>query len=282
MKVGIYFRKRNEEIIKIVSDIISFFKTNHSDIFIVPEVSDIFPDIPNMDGESPFNIPEILVSLGGDGTFLRASHYAINNEVPIVGINLGNIGFLTNIEEEEILSSLTKLLNKEYEIEERNTIFSSMIRSGKEIYNTFAVNDFVIQRDPIEKIIEVEVFIDNMKVAMNRGDGIIISTPTGSTGYSMAAGGPIIDPTTNVMLITPLCPHKLSSRSIIIPDDKLLTLSITTKGSKTKLINDGVDEFLIRDMDRIKISTYDKKLKIITLTKKNYFDILNKKFYWGL
>ena len=282
MKVGIYFRKRNEDIIKIASDIISFFKTNHSDIFIVPEVSDIFPDIPTMSVESPLNIPEILVSLGGDGTFLRASHYAINNEVPIVGINLGNIGFLTNIEQEEILSSLTKLLNKEYEIEERNIIYSSLIRSGKEIYNTFAVNDFVIQRDPIEKIIEVDVFIDNMKVAMNRGDGIIISTPTGSTGYSMAAGGPIIDPTTNVILITPLCPHKLSSRSIIIPDDKLLTLSITTKGSKTKLINDGVDEFLLKDMDRIKISEYDKKLKIITLTKKNYFDILNKKFYWGL
>lgn len=282
MKVGIYFRKRNEEIIKIASDIISFFKTNNSEVFVVPEVSDIFPELPTMEGTESSNIPEFLISLGGDGTFLRAAHYAINIEVPIVGINLGHIGFLTNIEEEEILSSLTKLLNKTYVTEERNLISSSLIRSGKLIYKSFAVNDFVVQRDPMEKIIEVDVFIDDVKVAMNRGDGIIISTPTGSTGYSMAAGGPIIEPNTKVILITPLCPHKLSSRSIIIPDNKPLTLSISTKSCKTRLITDGVDEVMLNDMDRIKISTYNKKLKIIILAQKNYFEVLNKKFFWGL
>jgi NAD+ kinase len=282
MKVGIYFRKRIEPIIKTAKNIISFLEEKGAEVFVAQEVKDIFPDLSLINFEKESSIPEILISLGGDGTFLRASHYAVKNEIPVLGVNLGYIGFLTNVEEEEILSSLHKILERKYRIEERTILQGSLIREGKEILSDIAINDFVIQRDPSEKVITTEVFIGKDRVAFTRGDGIIISTPTGSTAYSLAAGGPIIDPRCRVFMITPLCSHKLSNRSIIIPENEILTISMATKGDKTRLINDGVSETILIDMDRIKINVPPKLLKIAILTEKNFYDVLNKKFQWGL
>lgn len=282
MKVGIYFRKRFENIIKTSKSIISFLESNGAEVFIVKDLEDIFPSLPLIDFEKESNTPEILISLGGDGTFLRASHYAVKNDIPVLGVNLGYIGFLTNVEEEEILSSMDKILEGKYKIEERRILKGSLVREGKKILSDIAINDFVIQRDPSEKVITTCVFIGDNKVATNRGDGIIISTPTGSTAYSLAAGGPVIDPKCKVFMVTPLCSHKLSNRSIVLPEDESLTISISTKGEKTRLINDGVSETILLDMDRIKINVLPKSLKIAILTKKNFYEVLNKKFQWGL
>lgn len=282
MKVGIYFRKRIEPIIKTAKNIISFLEERGAEVFVAPEVKDVFPYPPLINFEKESSSPEILISLGGDGTFLRASHYAVKNEIPVLGVNLGYIGFLTNVEKEEILSSLHKILERKYRIEERTILQGSLIREGKEILSDIAINDFVIQRDPSEKVITAEVFIGEDRVAFTRGDGIIISTPTGSTAYSLAAGGPIIDPRCRVFMITPLCSHKLSNRSIIIPENEILTMEVATKGDKTRLINDGLSETILIDMDRIKINVPPKLLKIAILTEKNFYDVLNKKFQWGL
>lgn len=282
MKVGIYLRKRIEPILKTAKNITSFLQENNAEVLVTEELKDIFPEISKINFENKELIPEILISLGGDGTFLRASHYALKNEIPVLGVNLGYIGFLTNIEGEEILSSLNKILNRKYRIEERTIIQGLVIREGKEILSDIAINDFVIQRDPSEKIITVEVFIGENRVATNRGDGIIISTPTGSTAYSLAAGGPIIDPRCKSFMMTPLCSHKLSNRSIIIPDSETLTISISTKGNKTRLINDGVSETMLLDTDIIKINVPEKILKVAILNEKNFYEVLNKKFQWGI
>lgn len=282
MKVGIFFRKRLDNIIKTSKSIISFLKSNKAEVFITKDLEDIFPELPTIEFDSYETTPEILISLGGDGTFLRASHYAVKNDIPVLGVNLGYIGFLTNVEEEEILSSIDKILEGKYKIEERTILNGTLLREGKEILSDIAINDFVIQRDPSEKIIQTSVFINDNRVATNRGDGIIISTSTGSTAYSLAAGGPVIDPKCKVYMITPLCSHKLANRSIILPEDESLTVLISTKGEKTRLINDGMDETKLVDMDSIKINVSSKPLKIAILNKKNFYDVLNKKFQWGL
>lgn len=280
MKVGIFFRKQVEEVIHIADEIIQFLKANHIEVFLDSDIQHFFPE-PVIEKEL---LPQLdfLISIGGDGTFLRASHTVIHTSTPLIGINYGYTGFLTTIEEEEVLLSLYDLIHGKYHIEDRITLEFEMIRNGNVCCSGYTVNDILFQRQPMSKMISLDIFSDKQKIANFRGDGVIISTPTGSTAYSLSSGGPILDPQCTDIIINPLCPHRLSSRCLVLPDSRLISVSINCHQRPTLFITDGFFHNTVMDKDRIQIKKSTKKLRIIHLKKKNFFDTLNRKFSWGL
>jgi len=281
MIIGLHLRKRIDAIIRTAQDVSRFLLSKKVKVIVSPEISDIFPALELYSKEKSTKV-DLMISIGGDGTFLETAQTALFYNIPIVGINFGHTGFLTNIEEEEIFSSISDILKNKYRIEERSILSGTIIRNGIEMDTMLAVNDFVVQRDPFDKILIVDVFLDKMKISSMRSDGIIISTSTGSTAYSLSAGGPIVDPLCDNIIINPLCPHKLSNRCVIVPGNKTLYLTISTKSEKTCLIFDGRHQSHLMDMDHIRIESPLQKLKMVFLKEKNFYQILNEKFQWGL
>lgn len=281
MIIGLHLRKRIDTIIRTAQDISRFLTSKKVKMIVSPEIKDLFPTFEQFTKEKNPNL-NLMISLGGDGTFLETAQTALFYDAPIIGINFGHTGFLTNIEEEEIFSSISDILKNKFRIEERSVLSGTIIRNGIEMDTMLAVNDFVVQRDPFDKILVVDVFLDKMKVSSIRSDGIIIATSTGSTAYSLSAGGPIVDPLCDNIIINPLCPHKLSSRCVIVPGNKTLFLTISTKSENTCLIYDGRHQSHLKDLDHVRIEMHDKKLKMIFLKEKNFYQVLNEKFQWGL
>jgi NAD+ kinase len=280
MIIGLHLRKRKESIVQTAEDIAKFLKSKNIQVLVSQEIEDIFPHYSIFSKDNPLK-PDCMISLGGDGTFLEASQIALEYNIPIIGINYGHTGFLTNIEEEEIFSSIDEIINKQYRIEERSVLSGSLIRNGEEIETMLALNDFVIQRDPFEKILLIDVFLDRQKISSIRADGIIIASSTGSTAYSLSAGGPILDPLSDHIIINPLCPHKLSDRCIVVTGSKTIYLTITTRSNLTSLVYDGKHHSHLQNLDRLRIKLHTKKLKMIFLKEKNFYDVLNQKFQWG-
>ncbi|HEM55884.1 MULTISPECIES: NAD(+)/NADH kinase [Caldisericum] len=220
----------------------------------------------------------ILISLGGDGTFLGASRIALKLNASVLGINFGNLGFLTDVEGMDIFIALEKLLNGEYFIEERMTLLGELNRNEEETF--CSVNDFVVLRKIEEKILQFEVAVNGVKSGRFRCDGFIVSTATGSTAYALSVGGPIIVPQARVFELNYIAPHKLSARPLVLSENDVLEIEIESDGN-FDFIRDGLKVKNVKKFDRLEFRRHPRNLKIVHLKGKNFFDVLNKKFGWG-
>ena len=280
MVVGLHFRKRIERITSITQQVILFLTSRKIEVLITEENQDLFPDVPIFHKNNAQTL-DFLLSIGGDGTFLHASQYAIQHQIPIIGINYGYTGFLTSIEKEDIFASLMDIIEQRYTLEERSVMKATLIRDGKECVVHYAVNDIVIQREVDEKILHLTVFLGKHKIMDVRGDGLITSTATGSTAYSLSNHGPIVDPKCPVFLINPIGSHSLTSRCVIVPDTKKIFIAVTTNNEHSKLIYDGIEAIRINHQDRISVEKYPFPLKRIVLQPKHFFEVLREKFNWN-
>lgn len=224
--------------------------------------------------EKKIKKPDLILTMGGDGTILKAIGLLKNNKTLIYGIKYGKVGFLTNTSE-NIEEKIFKIINGKFKISERILLELTVKREGKNIFKNRALNDFLIQRKGI-RIIEINVEIDREKVFNFRGDGIIISTPTGSTAYSLSAGGPIIWPDIECLLLTPFSPYTLSIRPVVIPSNKKIKIKTFPE---SKVICDGQKEFDVIKEDIIEIKKSKVKAKLII--EDDFFDKLQKKFNFG-
>ncbi len=215
---------------------------------------------------------DFLVALGGDGTLISLARRAYKYDKPVLGINAGNLGFLTDINPENIAEFLDKFLKGEYRIDERMVI--EIDYQGKKLY---AFNDVVISKDVISSMIHIKIDTNESFLNTYHGDGLIISTPTGSTAYNLSAGGPVVYPLTEGFILTPICPHSLTQRPLILPSN--FELEAEVKEKTAKLIIDGQE---IYDMtSKIKIKKAQKPAKLIHRLERNYFDVLREKLNWG-
>lgn len=227
------------------------------------------------------------VTLGGDGTLLSAAKIFVPREVPILGINLGRLGFLAETERSQSEIMIRKALEGQLKIEERVVLDVHLVRSGgkrKPLESkALAMNDCYVHAGSSLRAIEVDAILDGKKLATYFGDGLIVSTPTGSTAYSLAASGPIVTPQLPVMLITPICPHTLAQRPLLVSSESVLDLQIGRMGAAGEpyLSVDGYERFVMHTKDQIRINKSSVRLRLLTSGEKSFHEILHEKLSWG-
>jgi len=220
---------------------------------------------------------DVLLVLGGDGTLLRAARKAAQHDLPLLGVNVGHLGFLTELETDNLELALAAIINKEYKIEERMLISSRVIREQQVVASYHALNDAVIARGTFARIIQLQTFVDEQPVVNYQADGLIVATPTGSTAYSLSAGGPIVEPQVECLIITPICPHTLAARSVVVSHDSVVKVLIEATHKDIMLTIDGQIGFPLQSRDVIEVVKADIKAKFVKLHGRNFFTILNNR-----
>jgi NAD+ kinase len=224
---------------------------------------------------------DLLIVLGGDGTLLSAVRFMEGENVPILGVNLGGLGFLTEITLEELYPVLERILEGKMETEKRMKLCATLLRKGERVGEYSVLNDVVISKSVLARVINLRNSINGAYVTTYRGDGVIVSTPTGSTAYSLAAGGPIIYPSMDSILITPICPHALTNRPLLIPDRVTVEFTLESEESDVQLTLDGQVGCTLHSLDQVVITKAKKHVFFIKSPFKDYFQILRTKFKWG-
>jgi NAD+ kinase len=221
-------------------------------------------------------IPDIVMTFGGDGTILSAVRYVCKSEIPIMGINVGKLGFLAEYPNNKIKEAIDALSNGDYRVVDRLMLTTTY--NGDEIY---AVNDFVIEKVMSSRMITLHTYSNDHYVASYRADGLIITTPTGSTAYSLACGGPILAPSTKVLCITPISPHSLTFRPLVIPDENTIRVKIETPSGEAKLVADGQVERILKNGEEISFAVAQQRVKLIKPVQSSYYDVLRAKLLWA-
>jgi NAD+ kinase len=224
---------------------------------------------------------DLLLVLGGDGTLLSVARLVGPRDVPILGVNLGGMGFLTEVTLEELYQALEAVFQGTYESTQRILLSATVHRQGERIAEYVALNDAVINKGALARMIELETHIDGQYVTTFRADGLILSTPTGSTAYCLAAGGPIVYPTLRALVVTPICPHTLNFRPIVIPDSAKVEIVQGSANENAYLTLDGQVGFALRHRDVVQVVRSDHTITLLKTSGKNYFQILRAKLKWG-
>jgi len=278
-KIGIIAKRGEPEAIKAVKDFLRWMKGKNFKFFIESEVAKAL----KIKGYSRKEIPsrsDIIIVFGGDGTLLSVARLVGKMGVPILGVNLGGLGFITEISRDDIRKEIDKVFSGNFSFEERIMLLADVYRKGRKIARQNALNDVVLNKSALSRMFEFDISINDQYVSTFRADGLILSTPTGSTAHSLSAGGPILYPTLGSFLMTPICPHTLTSRPIVLPDTFVVEVTVKS-GDNVYLTLDGQVGFPLKVKDRIKIRKADYKTKFLVLHDRDYFQILRTKLKWG-
>lgn len=223
----------------------------------------------------------LVVVLGGDGTMIAAARMIGEAEVPVLGINYGSLGYLTDFRIEELHTAVESVVSGKFETDHRVMLRTELIRNGESIAGGRVLNDVVINKAALARIIAIEVRLNGLFVNSFRSDGLIVATPTGSTAYNLSAGGPIVYPSMNAVVLTPICPFTLTNRPIVIPDDAQIELKLESGSEGVILSLDGQTGFPLVVGDIVRIRKSRTTLNLVQPENRNYFDVLRKKLQWG-
>jgi NAD+ kinase len=224
---------------------------------------------------------DLIISLGGDGTLLNIAPLVERPDVPILGVNLGGLGFITEVAVDELETVLTKTLDGDYEVEKRMTLEVRVVRDKGRPHKFRVLNDVVIAKGARSRIIDLETYVGNDYLCTYRADGLIISTPTGSTAYSLAAAGPILEPTLGAIVLSPICPHTLTNRPIVVPSSGAIRVTLRSFGDTVILIPDGQQGIRLDNGDQVEARDHGLPVSLIKLPSRSYYDILREKLKWG-
>lgn len=224
---------------------------------------------------------DLIVVLGGDGTMISTARLTGNREVLVLGINYGSLGYLTEFRIEEMYSALESILEGDYEIDSRVMLDVEHLRNGENLASGRVLNDVVINKAVLARIIEIEVNLNDQFVNDFRADGLIVSTPTGSTAYNLSAGGPIVYPTMNAVVLTPICPFTLTNRPIVMPDNAEINLQLKNESDGVVLTLDGQIGYSMKTGDNVLIRKSATNFNLVQPSNRNYFDVLRNKLKWG-
>jgi len=221
---------------------------------------------------------DFLVSLGGDGTLLSLVRRSYGYDKPVLGINAGNLGFLADVKLDEVDEFLDNLLKGNYRIDDR-MMMSAKLHKANYTEQFYAFNDIVITRPTISKMVKIDAYIDEENFNTYRGDGLIVSTPTGSTAYSLASGGPVMYPLTKAFILSPISPHSLTQRPLVVPTD--FRIELISPQDRVIAMVDGQDDYIMEANDRLEITIASMGAKLLHKKESNYFSVLREKLFWG-
>jgi NAD+ kinase len=224
---------------------------------------------------------DLILVLGGDGTMIATARMMGDVEVPVLGVNYGGLGYLAEFRIEELYSALESILSGNYRLDKRVMLAVELLRGKETVTRNRVLNDVVINKSALARIIEIEAYLNGQFVNSFRADGLIVSTPTGSTAYNLSAGGPVIFPSMNAVVITPICPFTLSNRPIVVPDDSVIELCLKTEQEDVALTLDGQVGLPLKVEDRVVIRKSKTTFNLVQPTNRNYFDVLRDKLRWG-
>lgn len=280
-KVGIIGKRNNREAVAVVKHLVHWLRERKVEVFIDQEMAAAIRGVPSWSWGKISTPLDLLVVLGGDGTLLSVIRRAGEKEVPILAVNLGGLGFLTEITRDEIFPVLENVLHGQFRTHDRVALRASVVRRGKQVAAFRVLNDAVINKGALARIIYLKTTINGEYVATFRADGLILSTPTGSTAYSLSAGGPIVYPSLETIIITPICPHTLTNRPIIIPDNVAVRITLESESEEVFLTLDGQEGFPMERGDTVEVKKAPGRVLLIESPYKGYFEVLRTKLGWG-
>ncbi len=271
--------RRKQEVSEMVRRISDFFSARQISVFLSEE-----GDFPEVDlGVQMLPLPEfsgkvdLVIVLGGDGTILRVARELAGKNLPILGVNLGQMGFLAEVEPPMLEPSMEKLSEGSYKVRHRLMLTARVLREERQVAEYTALNDIVISKGPFSRIIHVDTYVNDKFLESYPGDGVIVSTPTGSTGYSLSAGGPIVNPALDVMIITPICPHLLHHRSVVVSSTERINLRVATRQAEVVLTVDGQVGFSLQDGDVVLVMRAPLTAPLVQLEGSDFYVLLHRK-----
>ena len=247
------------------------------EILVLPQIYNLIGKGIIAEHKDLFSLSDIVISLGGDGTLLHAARQAAIHNKPVMGINMGNLGFLTDTDLVHAKKALLALKEKRYSIDKRMMLCGTVVRDAVEQPSFFAFNDIGIMKALVSRIIHLKASINDHEINRYSGDGLLISSPTGSTAYSLSAGGPIVNPSLECLLLTPICPHSLNARSIITSSNDIVEIEVMSQDRNITLTADGQAETTLFAGDKILVKKADIYVELLRTQEQNFFDLLHEK-----
>lgn len=278
--VGIFPNPTKKNWKKVAEDIVEFLHKRKKSVAIDPAFLARHP-VKGVDRGRPLDDSDILISLGGDGTLLNLVKSVKNYSLPIIGVNLGALGFLTEFTVDSLFEGLDRVLKGDYTIKKRITLRSVVIRDGRKTAKHVALNDVVITHQKLARLLTITAFFDGTYVTTYQADGLIISTPTGSTAYSLSAGGPIVEPSLDAILLTPICPHTLTNRPIMVPGNRSIRIVLPEPVRDATLTIDGQIGVPLLNGDVIEVKRSPRNVRIVQCPSTSYFSVLRSKLGWS-
>jgi NAD+ kinase len=279
-KIGIICKAGRPEPLQLLGEVLPWLTDQGAEVLVETEAAR-FMGIPGHTHDRIAQDAEMIVVFGGDGTMLSVAREVCCRALPILGVNLGGLGFITEVNKDDVFTALATVLSGRFHYEDRLMLMARVIRNGETIAEYTALNDIVINKSALARIVDLETFVNNAFVTRFRSDGLIVSTPTGSTAYCLSAGGPILYPTMENIVLIPICPHTLTNRPIVLPRDARIEIVFKASGEDVFLTVDGQIGFSLMKGDRIVVCESPHKTRLIIPSERDFFEVLRTKLGWG-
>ena len=276
--VGLVVKRDRPRAVRLARRVVAWLGRRR--IRVLADVEAGLPGVPSLPKDQLARRADLIVVLGGDGTLLSIARRT-DGRVPILGVNMGELGFLTAVTEHEAMPMLARVLAGRYETERRMTLATTLSRRGRAVRRVSAVNDVVITNGALARIVEFEVAVDDIPLTTYRADGMIIATPTGSTAYSLSAGGPIVEPSVRVIVLSPISPHTLSNRPVVVRPNAVVRIAIANREQDALLTIDGQEGMPLQGGDVVEVREGRFPVSLIHSPNRTYFDVLRSKLGWG-
>ena len=278
---GIIIKRNKPEALSLARDIVGWLSARGVKVLVEKEVAEQIGHPDHIDRDGIPSRADLLIVLGGDGTLLSVARLSRVESIPVLGINLGGLGFLTEISKEETFPVLEKIIAGDFETEQRLMLKATILRQGEIIGESTVLNDIVINKGVLARIIDMETYIDGTYLTTFKADGLILATPTGSTAYSLAAGGPIVYPSLNSIIVNPICPHTITNRPLVVPDTATVKIILKTADQNVHITLDGQVGMPLQGGDVVEAHKAPGHIQLIRSPYKTYFELLRTKLRWG-
>ena len=280
-RIGVFCKPKAPSATDILGRLIPWLRKQNYHIFLDTGTAAIINETSSYEKREISQQADLLIVLGGDATLLSVAQAAHPYNIPILAVNLGSLGFLAEISIDELYPTLENILAGKFEIENRMLLNACIWRNGEKVEDHNVLNDVVINKGAVARVINLQVLVNGQYMTSYRADGLIIATPTGSTAYSLSAGGPIIHPSMHTLVLSPICPFTLTNRSILIPDQSIIQVKLAAEYDDVRVTLDGQEGYDMRAGDILKIKKTKTSLQLIRGPNKNYYQILRDKLHWG-
>ena len=275
MTIALFPKVHNPKFKALAQEVLDFFTRKKLEVVVEDDKAKSL-NSPPLSSAHPKNI-QFLITMGGDGSILRIAHQYSDLDAAILGINLGHLGFMADVQISEIIPGLEDLLSGAYTIQNRIMI-EGMSQKGDSF---FAINDCVLHRARNPSLVEISLYVDNLFLNTFEADGVILATPNGSTAYSLAAGGPILSPEIEALVLTPICPHTISNRPIVLTPNREIRIEYVSENDPIEVIADGLNRFELKTGESVQLKRSPKTFKLVNLTRTDYFSTLRTKLGWS-